>query len=139
MAGEAAGVARVLSMYRQLLRVHRAKLPGPLRSIGDSYVQEEFRRHLRGKTTPQQWQEFGAQWGDYLAMMQGKPSGISTPEVEMDVLGQLSPQQRQQLSQLKAELSRAEQQQSGQQKMQQDGSRPLLDALNRVHGGRDKK
>jgi hypothetical protein len=37
--------------------------------LGDGYAQEEFRRHLKGKTTAAQWQEFGTQWQAYVAAL----------------------------------------------------------------------
>lgn len=66
-----AGAARVLSLLRRILRLHRERLPAPMRSIGDKLAVSEFRRHLRGQTTEQQWRVFGAEWQRYLAMLDG--------------------------------------------------------------------
>ncbi|KAI8474634.1 MAG: hypothetical protein J3K34DRAFT_366119 [Monoraphidium minutum] len=67
-----AGLARLYQLYRQVLRVHRAKLPPPLRTLGDSYVKAEVRRHLDGKTSAAQWREFGDQWAAYVSMLAGR-------------------------------------------------------------------
>jgi hypothetical protein len=66
------GLARVLSLYRRILRLHRGQLPPPLRSLGDSYAQSEFRRHLKAETSQAQWREFGEQWGAYASMLAGR-------------------------------------------------------------------
>lgn len=111
MAGNANGVARVMSLYRQVLRLHRTKLAGPVRSLGDSFAREEFQQHLRGKTTPAQWQRFGESWSEYVDALSGEQSGKGASEEEqvVDVIGQLSPQQRQQIEQLRAELGQRQQ------------------------------
>lgn len=96
------GLPRILALYRQVLRVHRAKLPEPLRPLGDSYVQQEFRRHLRAKTTMPQWTEFVAQWGDYCSMLSGEGDlEARSGELPQDVVEMLTPEQLQQLEELK--------------------------------------
>ena len=42
----AGGLKQVLTLYRQILRAHRVRLPTPMRVLGDGYAREEFRRHL---------------------------------------------------------------------------------------------
>lgn len=39
----AAGRRTVLNLYRELLRLHKEKLPPPMKSLGDSYVRTEFK------------------------------------------------------------------------------------------------
>ena len=56
------GVRPILALYRGILRAHYRRLPTPMRVLGDSYAREEFRRHLEGKTTHDQWIEFGSEW-----------------------------------------------------------------------------
>jgi uncharacterized membrane protein YgcG len=68
----AAGLARLYSLYRSVLRAHRAALPPPLRVLGDSYASAEVRRHLKGATTPAQWAEFESQWAAYVSMLSGR-------------------------------------------------------------------
>lgn len=41
------GLNLVMSLYRNVLRVHRDKLGAPaMRSLGDDYARTEFRSHL---------------------------------------------------------------------------------------------
>jgi len=95
------GFQQLAALYRQILRVHRDKLPPPMKALGDSYVQEEFRRHLKAKTTPTQWKEFGTEWQSYLAMLRGEAdigdrSGLLTEEV----VNLMTPEQQEQLGKL---------------------------------------
>lgn len=86
------------ALYRQVLRVNRDKLPGPVRLLGDSYAAEEFRRHLKGKTTAAQWSEFGSQWQAYVAAMRQTQPELVPDVVQLD----LTEEQREQLELLKA-------------------------------------
>lgn len=96
------GLSRILGLYRQVLRVHRHKLPEPLRPLGDSYAQEEFRRHLKAKTTQGQWKEFVSQWDDYCAMLNGEGDlQDRSGELPEDLVDMLTPEQLQQLEELK--------------------------------------
>ncbi len=97
------GLSRILGLYRQVLRVHRNKLPEPLRPLGDSYVQEEFRRHLKANTTMSQWKEFAVQWTEYCSMLNGQAdlSKDRSGELPEDVVDMLTPEQLQQLEELK--------------------------------------
>lgn len=73
MAAPAAreGAAAVFSLLRTILRLHRERLPPPMRSMGDTYVVSEFRRHLRSKTSEEQWRIFAREWRNYAAMLGG--------------------------------------------------------------------
>lgn len=105
MTGSAAkhGLATVFRLYRQVMRVHRAKLPPPLCVLGNSYAQEEFRRHLKGNTTAAQWKEFGQQWQRYTAMLVGEADlEDSSGEIPDDMLRSMNDEQRAQLEKLKA-------------------------------------
>lgn len=65
------------ALYRAVLRANRAALPPPLRALGDGYAAEEFRRHLRAKTTPQQWAQFGGAWRDYAERLTSGGAGAA--------------------------------------------------------------
>jgi hypothetical protein len=103
---------QLVGLYRQILRVHRQKLPGPLRLLGDSYASEEFRRHLQGKTSAAQWQEFGKQWSSYVSMLKGSADLVNrSGDIPEDVQQALNPQQQEQLMKLQqaaVELSRGD-------------------------------
>ena len=97
----------VLGLYRAIMRVHRERLPPPMRDLGDSLVRSEFRSHLRGKTTSGQWQQFMEQWREYLDALQGRAeptslarSGELAPEVEEA----MSADQRKRIQMLRQEL-----------------------------------
>ena len=70
-------VSVITSLYRQILRVHRAKLPPAMRVIGDGYAKHEFKSHLQGRTTMPQWAEFVKQWKTYTRMLEGQESTSS--------------------------------------------------------------
>lgn len=60
----AASLLPPLPLYRRILRVHRA-LPVEMKSLGDQYVKDEFRRH-RTVDNPLQIVGFLTQWKIYL-------------------------------------------------------------------------
>jgi hypothetical protein len=127
-ARSGSGAAALLSLFRSILRLHRERLPPPMRSMGDTYVKSEFRRHLRGSTTEEQWRVFVAEWQRYAAMLGGSAdqqspaplaSGIPQPapgiasvtaaiaggsaDMTEQLLTHLSPDQRRQLIKLQQE------------------------------------
>lgn len=72
-----AGLAAVWSLYRSVVRVHRT-MPRDLRDMGEPTARAEFKAHLKGNTTREQWVEFAQQWRGYVALMSGasaKPAG----------------------------------------------------------------
>jgi hypothetical protein len=103
------------ALYRAVLRANRRALPPPLRALGDGYAADEFRRHLRAKTTPQQWAAFGGAWRDYaqrLALSPGSNDATAASSAAAasdafsgnlpdDVVASMSREQRQQLEQLR--------------------------------------
>lgn len=95
MSKARAAAAPILALYKDILRVHREKLTGPLAQLGNDYVKSEFKAHLRGKTTKPQWQQFVQQWGDYKAFIGGTADG-KLPMV--DTSGELSEQVREAMS-----------------------------------------
>jgi hypothetical protein len=111
----AAGVKTILHLYRSILRMHRHKLPGDMRELGDDYVRSEFIAHLRGKNPPSraQWLEFVSQWRGYVAMLSGDgahaaPSsgGLSSEELALraeQLNAMLSPEQVLRIEALKKE------------------------------------
>lgn len=99
------GVGIVLNLYRRILRLHRQKLPPPMRDIGDHYVRSEFQLHLRGKTTGEQWKQFMGSWGDYADVLVGNAKGRSG-DLSPEVLGLLSEDQKKTLEELKTEIQK---------------------------------
>ncbi|KAH8310684.1 hypothetical protein KR044_002550 [Drosophila immigrans] len=69
---------RVRLLYKTILRLHRG-LPTELSVLGDNYVRDEFRRHL--KCNPMEAQLFMTEWARYASTitqqlgLRGKPKG----------------------------------------------------------------
>ncbi|XP_048367874.1 succinate dehydrogenase assembly factor 3, mitochondrial [Sphaerodactylus townsendi] len=59
-------VSRVRSLYRIILRLHRA-LPLELKTLGDQYVKDEFRRHKSVGSAEAQC--FLQEWENYATML----------------------------------------------------------------------
>lgn len=102
------GLGLILGLYRSVLRTHRQKLAGPMRDLGDSYAKAEFKGHLKGKTTMQQWQEFVTQWTGYVDMLHGNSgqpaSATSHMAEQLDLY--LTAEQKLRLEALKKEASK---------------------------------
>ncbi|KAG7325853.1 hypothetical protein KOW79_010778 [Hemibagrus wyckioides] len=62
-----AHVSRVRALYKRILMLHRF-MPIDLRTLGDQYVKEEFRRHK--SAGPEQVQYFMKEWEDYKDTLQ---------------------------------------------------------------------
>lgn len=106
-----AAAASILDLYRKILRIHQAKLAGPLKDLGHDYVRSEFRSHLRGKTSREQWTQFVAQWEDYHSFLNGTadakaPMVKSTGELSEEILEAMSPDQRKRMEMLREEASK---------------------------------
>ncbi|XP_054847712.1 succinate dehydrogenase assembly factor 3, mitochondrial [Eublepharis macularius] len=59
-------VSRVRTLYRRILQLHRA-LPLELKTLGDQYVKEEFRRHKSVGSA--EAQHFLHEWENYVTML----------------------------------------------------------------------
>ncbi len=103
--GALAGGATLLRAgYRQILRVHRDRLPPPMRAIGDRYARQEFRAWGgAANLSTAQWQEFQSQWERYANMLLGVADSptATTGDLPEDALSALSQEQRAQLDRLR--------------------------------------
>ena len=98
-------------LLRAILRVHR-RLPGPMRSVGDAYVVDEFRRHRAA--TPAFVAPFLQQWTDYLDMLRAQTAqwtpGPGRPRIgkalRAEELDSLSDEQIGQLNELRTEAAK---------------------------------
>tara|TARA_B110000444_G_scaffold51877_1_gene47836 strand:+ start:637 stop:1011 length:375 start_codon:yes stop_codon:yes gene_type:complete len=96
----------ILALYRQILRTHVAALPEPMKTLGDKYVQSEFRQHLRStQTTKEHWREFHVQWTTYLSQIRGDAGGVSG-ELDPEILANLPEDKKEQLRRLQEETSK---------------------------------
>ncbi|RIB25255.1 hypothetical protein C2G38_2067878 [Gigaspora rosea] len=97
-----------LTLYRQLLRVHR-KLPPSLRLLGDDYVKSEFKRH-KDITNPIHIVGFLNEWQSYLEEIKKQTSILVSSEeikfgkkIKLENLEKFSDQQLGQLYELRNE------------------------------------
>lgn len=102
--------APILSLYREVLKLHRERLPPAMRDLGDTYARAEFRSHLRGKTSESQWSQFVGEWRNYLAMLRGEEQALPgnasvSAEIVSGVYDSLSPDQRKRVELLQKELA----------------------------------
>ena len=89
----------MVSMYGQILRTHRKQLPLEMRELGDTYVRDEFKRHLSAEE--KHLQPFIREWKLYLANMRLQPILGIGRNLEPHELQDLSPEQRDQLDKLR--------------------------------------
>ena len=96
----------ILALYRQILRTHVAVLPEPMKTLGDKYVQAEFRQHLKSaQTTKEHWREFHLQWTTYLSQIRGDAGEVSG-ELDPEILANLPEDKKEQLRRLQEETSK---------------------------------
>ncbi|KAN0092619.1 hypothetical protein V8E55_003403 [Tylopilus felleus] len=87
-----------IPLYRRLLRAHR-RLPIEMRSLGDAYVKDEFRRH-REVTNPVHVMGFLTQWKMYLDELFQDPSTKNFKKLDPTVFEKMSAEQLEQLHEL---------------------------------------
>ncbi|KAH7928099.1 ACN9-domain-containing protein [Leucogyrophana mollusca] len=87
-----------IPLYRSLLRAHR-RLPVEMRSLGDSYVKDEFRRH-REVSNPVHVMGFLSQWKMYLDELPHDADSKSFKKLDPTVFEKMSPEQLGQLYEL---------------------------------------
>ncbi|KAF8556559.1 ACN9-domain-containing protein [Imleria badia] len=87
-----------LPLYRRLLRAHR-RLPIEMRTFGDAYVKDEFRRH-REVTNPVLVMGFLTQWKMYLDELPHDPSAKNFKKLDPTVFEKMSDEQLGQLHEL---------------------------------------
>lgn len=94
-----------LALYREILRAHR-KLPAEMRSLGDAYVKEEFRKHksAKAKFLP----PFFAAWQDYLRHLKAQDPSAGTigSDLKPEHVAALNDEQREQLAKLRSEVDK---------------------------------
>lgn len=94
-----------LALYREILRAHR-KLPAEMRSLGDAYVKEEFRKHksAKAKFIP----PFFAAWQDYLRHLRAQDPGAGAigSDLKPEHVAALNDEQREQLEKLRSEVDK---------------------------------
>jgi hypothetical protein len=117
------GISKIFALYRSILRLHRTKLPHPVREMGDRYVREEFTSHLHSTPQPTnaQWQSFIQEWTRYHGMLSGTADFITpdgsiidqgealitgidrSGDITEDIIRQMTPEQVERLQQVRKE------------------------------------
>ncbi len=98
---------QLLHLYRQIIKVHREKLPLPLQDLGNSYARDEFRRHRDEQTTEQQWAIFRAEWRKYVAMLSGEADLVVSGDIPADIIDHMTPEQKIRLQILEEEAKKS--------------------------------
>lgn len=58
-------------LYRRILKVHKVKLPEDMRELGNKFVRNEFKQHLKSE---KKFQEvFKSKWSSYLRQLESAP------------------------------------------------------------------
>lgn len=86
-------------LYRSIMRLHRTKLPAPMRSLGDAYVRREFRLHCKPGVESKHMQMFLQEWGAYMQTISAQAS-IVGKEMSEEQVGKLNKEQKKQLADL---------------------------------------
>ncbi|CAD6887962.1 unnamed protein product [Tilletia controversa] len=95
-----------IPLYRRILRAHRYALSAEMRSLGDAYIKDEFRRH-RKADNPLHLIGFLSQWKLYLDTLEvDRGIGLKTEgrRLDPDLLEKLSEEQVHQLYELYSHL-----------------------------------
>ncbi|CAJ0929484.1 unnamed protein product, partial [Mesorhabditis belari] len=97
-----------LILYKQILRLHYG-LPAPVREMGDQYVRDEFRRHI--KAEPAQAMVFLHEWTHYYSdlskQLHGKGlRGNLGKDMQNEQFDHFSEEQLHQLLELKEEAEK---------------------------------
>ncbi|PWN33058.1 ACN9 family protein, partial [Meira miltonrushii] len=90
-----------LPLYRRIMKGHKF-LPLEMKSLGDQYVRDEFKRHA-GIDNPLQVVGFLTQWKVYLDNIEtqtGSADGFRGKQLDMEQFGKLSDEQLYQLHEL---------------------------------------
>eukprot|EP00408_Alexandrium_pacificum_P016857 CAMPEP_0171187134 /NCGR_PEP_ID=MMETSP0790-20130122/17164_1 /TAXON_ID=2925 /ORGANISM="Alexandrium catenella, Strain OF101" /LENGTH=105 /DNA_ID=CAMNT_0011652185 /DNA_START=97 /DNA_END=414 /DNA_ORIENTATION=+ len=98
MAG-AAVMAEGRTLFRSIMRLHRTKLPVPMRSLGDAYVRREFRLHYEPGVKEAHRAMFLGEWHGYAQTIGGQQDVVGQ-ELSAEQRGKLNDEQKKQLKDL---------------------------------------
>mmetsp|Transcript_659 Transcript_659/g.1420 ORF Transcript_659/g.1420 Transcript_659/m.1420 type:complete len:105 (-) Transcript_659:85-399(-) len=97
MSAPLVGEGRVL--FRSIMRLHRSKLPPPMRSLGDAYVRKEFKLHYKPDVKENHRKMFLSEWGNYVQTISAQASVVGK-ELSEDQRSKLNDEQKTQLGNL---------------------------------------
>lgn len=90
----------ILKLYKNILKIHKRKLPHEVRKFGDDYVRNEWKLHKN--VTPSNAVTFITQWKDYFKVLKSQPEVIGR-DLKPSQVESLGDEQKQQLNTLKEE------------------------------------
>jgi hypothetical protein len=57
---------KALQLFKEIMLLHKLKLPTPMKALGDMYVRKEFKTHMyRGNCSRAQFDQFLNAWKSY--------------------------------------------------------------------------
>jgi len=99
---------RGLKLFRDIMTLHRTKLPPAMRSLGDSYVRKEFKTHMySGTCSKAQFEQFLTAWNSYAATIRAQEvvTGKSLTPEQKRLLNEKQQDQLNELEKATTELS----------------------------------
>jgi hypothetical protein len=93
---------KALQIFKEIMVLHRTKLPPAMRVLGDTYVRKEFRIHMYGgKCSRNQFDQFLTAWRSYAEMIRSQEEVTGRP-LTQEQKRLLNDEQKSQLDQLEA-------------------------------------
>lgn len=99
---------RALTLFREIMTLHRTKLPPVMRSLGDSYVRKEFKTHMySGTCSKAQFEQFLTAWSSYAATIRAQETvtGKSLTPEQKRLLNEKQKDQLEELEKATTELA----------------------------------
>ena len=91
---------RALQTFKDIMILHKHKLPPALKALGDTYVRKEFKVHMYGgKCSRSQFEQFLTAWRSYAEMVRNQAEVTGKP-LSQEQKRLLNEQQKSQLEQL---------------------------------------
>jgi hypothetical protein len=71
---------KALQIYKEIMLLHRIKLPLPMKALGDMYVRKEFKIHMyKGNCSRTQFEQFLNAWNSYAEMIKTQENVTGKP------------------------------------------------------------
>mmetsp|Transcript_66092 Transcript_66092/g.213127 ORF Transcript_66092/g.213127 Transcript_66092/m.213127 type:complete len:105 (+) Transcript_66092:107-421(+) len=87
------------TLFREIMRLHRTKLPATMRSLGDTYVRREFRLHYKPDVKEAHRAMFLGEWRGYARTI-GSQQDVVGQALTDEQRAKLNDEQKKQLSDL---------------------------------------
>eukprot|EP01091_Cochliopodium_minus_P021114 TRINITY_DN9528_c0_g1_i1.p1 TRINITY_DN9528_c0_g1~~TRINITY_DN9528_c0_g1_i1.p1 ORF type:complete len:102 (-),score=24.68 TRINITY_DN9528_c0_g1_i1:115-420(-) len=90
------------TIYRRILKLHKSKLPPQFKELGDNFVRNEFKLHLK-VNDEKVLNEFKHQWILYINQIESQDDGKIGKNIDKKEITKFSDSQREKLQQFKIE------------------------------------